>query len=240
MLPSWKYEPLSTLADPIKTELRHLGFLQLVHYYGGVLVPDSFLCQKSLLPWYQSTKQSPCIAERLNRTLTNSDQVFIPSPYFLSAHKNNEIIRAWISEYELQFDNAAHCVASAESALITHPESTSQMVQQGKIAVLDGERIGIKQPNGKPILLEDLLTENYLNLSTNIYGIYIPADEILVRTNWKWFAYMSEEQILSSNTILAKYFMASTVIEIPNNIKNQKVDLKLKLEKLHDDRNTTY
>ena len=40
-----------------------------------------------------------------------------------------------------------------------------------------------------------------------MYGIWIPAANILKRTNYEWFARMSPEQIYQSNFILAKYFV---------------------------------
>jgi hypothetical protein len=40
-----------------------------------------------------------------------------------------------------------------------------------------------------------------------MYGIWIPAANILKRTNYEWFARMSGEQIFQGNFILAKYFV---------------------------------
>lgn len=212
LLPSWDYEPLSTLADPVKTELRHLAFLKIMYYYGGVVVPDSFLCCHSLLAWYQSTKQTPCIGERLNRTLTPSETNFIPSPYFMAAHKNNEVVLEWTQQVEKQLKESPHSVVSAISHQKTHPAIAQQFVEQYQISVFDGAYLGIKDNSGKPILVENLLTENYVDFSPQMVGIYIPADEILARTNWQWFAYMSQEEILSSHMIIAKYIMSAAVV----------------------------
>ena len=209
LLPSWSYEPLSTLADPVKTELRQLAFLKLIDYYGGVIVPDSFLCCHSLLPWYQSTKNKPSVGQKLNRTLTQSEEVYIPSAYFLAAHKNNETIHKWILQSEADFKNCPQRTVSAESQLLVHPNRVKQLLDDDEISILQGKYIGIQQNNGKPILLEHLLSENYLEIYPKSYGIYIPADEILARTQWQWFAYMSHEEILNSNMIIAKYIMST-------------------------------
>lgn len=40
-------------SDPVKSYLRELGMLQLLYFYGGIRVPNSFLCLKSLMPLYQ-------------------------------------------------------------------------------------------------------------------------------------------------------------------------------------------
>ena len=59
----------------------------------------------------------------------------------------------------------------------------------------------------KPIMLEDLMSNQYLSLSPHAYGIYIPSAEILSRTKYAWFANLSKEQVLESNTIIGKYLM---------------------------------
>jgi hypothetical protein len=55
------------------------------------------------------------------------------------------------------------------------------------------------------------MEEDFLNLSTESYGLYIPADDILNRTKFQWFAVMPSEQILKSNMIVSKYLMAAIV-----------------------------
>ena len=71
------------------------------------------------------------------------------------------------------------------------------------IKVLDGSLIGIKK-NGKQILLEDLIEEYPLDI--NGFGIYIPQDELLVRTKYQWFTVLSVDELLNSNMIISKYF----------------------------------
>jgi uncharacterized FAD-dependent dehydrogenase len=51
--------------------------------------------------------------------------------------------------------------------------------------LIGGEYIGIKTNKRKPVLIEDLMEDNYLDLKTDIYGIYIPevkflSEEVLV------------------------------------------------------------
>jgi len=214
LIPSWEYEPLSTLADPVKTELRHLAFLKILYYYGGVFVPDSFLCFRSLLPILKSAVHKPYIGEKRNRTLIKYEDCFIPSPYFMACQKDDSVLKDWIKEYETQFKEHSQQVVSSVSTLITHPQMAQKLAQESRVQVLDGQYLGIKEPTGKPIGLEELLTDNYLNLHPDAYGIYIPADEVLKRTNWQWFAYMSQEEILDSNMIIAKYIMAAAVQSI--------------------------
>lgn len=218
LLPSWNYDNLSTLADPIKTELRNLAFLKLMYYYGGVMVPDSFLCFRSLLPWYQSTQLKPSVGQKLNRTLTQTNDVVIPCSYFIAGHKNNQIINEWILDIENEFLIHSQKTVSSEAQLITHPNRIKTLIDNDDIDMFEGKYIGIQDTNGKPILIEHLLTENYLDICSKTYGIYIPADEILSRTQWQWFAYMSQDEILNSNMIIAKYIMSAAVEKSPTGV----------------------
>ena len=77
--------------------------------------------------------------------------------------------------------------------------------------IIGGELVGVKNDKRKPILIEDLLGDGFILLSNNAYGIYIPQEDILSRTKYQWFAAMTTEQVLETNTILAKYMRASMV-----------------------------
>jgi hypothetical protein len=69
--------------------------------------------------------------------------------------------------------------------------------------------VGVKAADNKPIKLEDLMSNNYLNLYTAAYGIWIPADEILNRRQFEWFARLSEKQVLHSDTIIGNYILVN-------------------------------
>jgi len=47
----------------------------------------------------------------------------------------------------------------------------------------------------------------FLNLCDKVQGLYIPADEILKRTAYQWFARQSAKQALNSNTVIGKYLL---------------------------------
>ena len=77
--------------------------------------------------------------------------------------------------------------------------------------LIKGEFIGIKTAKHKPILIEELMEDNYLDMNPNMYGIYIPEDDILKRTKYQWFAVLNKQQILESNFFIADYMKASMV-----------------------------
>ena len=47
ILPTWDVD-LKSMPENIKTKYRNIALLQVLHKYGGVIMPDSLLCLKSL------------------------------------------------------------------------------------------------------------------------------------------------------------------------------------------------
>jgi hypothetical protein len=92
---------------------------------------------------------------------------------------------------------------------------TSQMlrlvIESGKATLVDGRMVGIKTTKGKRILLDDLMSEDFLDLDPNAYGIVIPADEVLSRSKYQWLAYLSTRELMKTKMVLTKYLKASIV-----------------------------
>jgi hypothetical protein len=212
LIPSWDVD-LKNVAEPMKTHFRELGLLQLVYFYGGMVVPNSFVCLKNLKGLYDECKSKPFVGESINRTLNLGKQkhkmLFVPDLYFMGAVKNDPVILECVEFLKRRnknphFSTETDFVGDSNQWLIEH-------INSGKIHLIGGEQIGIKTQDRKTILLENLMEEDFLNLSTESYGLYIPADDILNRTKFQWFAVMPSEQILKSNMIVSKYLMAAIV-----------------------------
>ena len=84
-------------------------------------------------------------------------------------------------------------------------------VNAGSINLVNGKKIGTKTSKGKQILLEDLMSENFLDLDKDSYGIYVPAEEVLTRPKYQWLAYLSSEEVLKTNPVIIKYLKSSAV-----------------------------
>jgi hypothetical protein len=215
IIPSWDID-LPNVAEPHKSYYRELGMLKLVYYYGGIVVPNSFLCSRSLKPLWKEIEdyKKPVVCEQLNRTVNqmkgnNNQSVFLPSMSFIGAKKNDETIKELI-EYLKNRNLSPHF--SAEPAFTGDTSYWClDAVKHDKMVLVGGEMIGVKSKTGKPILLEELMEENYLDLVKNPYGIYIPADEILKRPKFQWFAVVPSEDVFKTNAIIAKHLKASIV-----------------------------
>lgn len=80
-------------------------------------------------------------------------------------------------------------------------------IQNNKMNLLGGETVGIKTEDNKQILLDDLMEDAYIKFHPNAFGIYIPGNEILNRHKYQWFAALSSEQVLQTNSIISKQLL---------------------------------
>ena len=88
--------------------------------------------------------------------------------------------------------------------------------KQNQLYVVDGKYIGTKMEDDTPILIEHLMSNNYLHLGKEAYGIYIPSNELLQRRKYEWFARLSAKQALTSNTILGNYLLLAGAEQFTN------------------------
>jgi hypothetical protein len=213
LIPSWDID-LMTVAEPMKSHFRQLGMAQLVYFYGGMVVPNSFICTRNLKTLYdENTINHPFTCEAVNTTMNVADQKrrlsFIPDMYFMGAQRNDPIIKELV-EYlknlnrNPHFSNEIDFVGNVSQWLL-------ETINDGKMNLVGGEIIGVKTQDRKTILLDNLMEEEFLKISDNSYGVYIPADEILRRPKFQWFAVLPAEDLLKTNMIVTKYLKASII-----------------------------
>jgi hypothetical protein len=212
LIPGWDIN-IKEVAEPMKEQFRQIGLLELVYYYGGIVVPNSFVCLKNLKQLYDLMgSKVPFFCENVNRHVNVSKNIserpFLPDLTLFGCEKNSEIIKNIIEllKYEVQthFTSENNFIGKMSYML-------ADMAEKGSIAVLGGELIGVKTNNKKPVLVDNLMEESYINFHPMIYGIYIPEDEILKRPKYQWFAVMNGDELLKKNIIISKYIAASIV-----------------------------
>jgi hypothetical protein len=220
LIPSWDIH-LNSVADPMKSHIRAIGLTQLIYYYGGILVPNSFLCTRELLSLYEDAteKGSKAFAveapnRRCNMMSANTDNgrlAFLPSLSFMGAHKNNETMKL-LAEYMKSRISNSHFSSDKEFLGDTEYWCLSH-VDSGNMNMVPGEMVGVKTVKKKKAISIDNWMENeYLDLSPQRYGLWIPADDILQRTKYQWLAVMPVEQFLTENdSILSKQMRAAMI-----------------------------
>ena len=215
LIPSWDID-LESMAEPAKSWIRSIGMAELVYYYGGMVVSNTFLCFESLKETFlfATSNDRPFVCESVNRNVNLAKQgdrrlAFLPSLYFMGANKNDPVVLEMVKTMK-------RCIQkphfSAERDFLGEIEYWCLgKIDEGAMNLLGGEIVGVKTAKKKPILLDNLMEEEYLKLSEHCVGIYVPDQEILGRTKYQWFAVMTTQDILDSNFILSKYMKVAMV-----------------------------
>jgi len=204
LLPDWSID-LSRISDPILSNMRNLALMRLLYKYGGFVVPPSFLCFKDLIGLYQSSTSNGkiLVGENIDRNVTSTTHEYYPDIRFIASIKESPIIEKLIQfmQQDISSDFTAQSVFLGDF---------NRWIQNHRqyVNIVDGKLLGIKMKKyDEPITIEVLFSNHYLDLDNNAYGIYIPAEEILSRRNYEWFARLSCKQVLECNSIICKYIL---------------------------------
>jgi hypothetical protein len=205
LLPKWKID-MNIISNPLKSYMIDLGITKLIYKYGGMRIPPSFICMKNLITLYhEGTKNNnPFFCETVNRNISSTYDDFCPSLDFMGANKNNKVISELINFMEIEISQD---YTDEIKFLGSFDTWCKHYKKKNKINIIDGSFIGTKTSGNKQILIDDLLTNNYIEISKKIYGIYIPENELMKRINYNWFLRMSPKQVLEGNMIISKYIL---------------------------------
>ncbi len=214
LLTNWSIN-MDIIPDPIKSHMRMLGIAKLIHSFGGMNVPISFLCLRDLTEMYvKGTKGDKMfVCENVNNHSTSVKRLFYPDCNFMGAPKENETVADFIQELQRLISN----------------DYTAQMDMLGdlnrwcnnnnhRVNIIGGKEVGTKTLNDVPVLVDMLLSNDYIDFYKNMYGIWIPASQILKRRHYEWFSRMDTRQILESNTIIGKYMLLALAPDSNNGV----------------------
>jgi hypothetical protein len=208
LIPGWNID-LTIVADPILSNIRQLALAKLVYAYGGVNVPISFLCFKDIIGLYEkgTNGDTMFVCENMTSNITSTTDLFCPDARFFGAKKNNRILSEYIEFMQRQI--SADYTAQTEF-LGDFDRWCNKRIQNKRMRLIPGTDVGTKTVDEVPVTVDTLLSEDYIYFYPKMYGIWIPADQILKRRKFEWFARMSPQQIFQGNFILAKYIVLAT------------------------------
>jgi hypothetical protein len=205
LIPNWNIN-MSLLADPMKDYVRQLAMAKLVYTYGGLNVPISFLCFTDLIGLYNKgiNDDSMFVCENYNFNISSTNKLFCPNANFMGAKKENDTVKDFINlmERTISDDYTAQTKFLGEFDGWCNDKTT-----KGKMRLIPGTDVGTRTVDDEPVTVETLLSDDYIHFYGKMYGIWIPADQILKRRHYEWFSRMSPEQIFQSQFILAKYMV---------------------------------
>jgi hypothetical protein len=207
LIPDWNID-MTKLSDPILSNMRALGMMKLLYIYGGLICPLSFLCMKDLISMYsKGTRNNKMfVCEMVDRNSTSVKNDLYPSIQFCGAKRECKTVEDLCHYIQIISSNDF----TAESKFLgQYDRWCMKKIEEGKINYIPGVEIGTKTLNDKVIVLDDLMSNHYLDLYTDTYGIFIPSNELLNRLQFGWFVRMSPRQVLESNTIIGNYLLLS-------------------------------
>jgi len=189
LVPNWKIN-MDALPSPSKEHYRQFGLTSLLYTYGGFTVPASTLCLEDLQGLYKQA-----LEEKDGFAVQTS--VDAPDPLFMGSVRHGDVIRK-LRDFEgslLQKDHTAE--ADFNRTLKAWCGKYAQVVCGGKV--------GVKKKCGNPVDLADLLGNNPIDFHQGVQAVYFPAEEILRRPKYAWFARMSVAQLRNSDLAIVHY-----------------------------------
>ena len=211
LIPGWDVD-VSTLPEPIKSQYRQIALLTLINTYGGIIVPNSFVCVKTLKPLHKQIQNDglPFVCERINRIITmTKNEEFTPDTYFMGCNKNDQSITSLIDMLTTHVKKLHH---SSEPFVTGYINLWCEnQIDNNKMTLVSGNKIGIKDSKNKVIVIDDLMEDKYLDLHSDCLGVYIPCDDMLSRHKFSWFAVLTRNQILKSKLAITYVIQTSMV-----------------------------
>jgi hypothetical protein len=207
LLYGWKVD-MKLLSDPMKQYMRQLGICQLLYKYGGMNLPISFLCMKNIYYiWDRGTTKSQVFTiETVNRDASKEENTFKPNIKFLGAVKGSETMKKLIHyiEYEISRD-----YTDQMKFLGKMNNYLTEEIQKHNVYMFDSGYIGAKTMSGSAVLIDTLMSSDFIELTDTCHGIYIDMYDLLNRTKYEYFPRMSMRQVCEGTSILSKYMLLS-------------------------------
>lgn len=207
LIPNWSIN-MNKISNPISCNMRLLAMMKILYIYGGMFCPLSFICMKDLIELYNNgiSGNKMFVCETINKGVSSSNYDFLPNIYFSGSPKECPILKDFINFIQI---NSSYDMTAETKFLDIYNNWIYDKILQKQINLIDGQLIGTKTIDNKQIILDDLMSNNYLNIYTNTYGIFLCSRELNQRLQYGWFIRMSPKQVLESDTIIGNYLLLS-------------------------------
>ena len=207
ILPGWSIN-LNMIAEPIRGKIRQLALARVLHAFGGMVVPNSFICFQNLIDTYESNTRSNrmFVGELIDIGSTAQQVDFFPSTKFMGCQRDCPMMSEYI-QY-LEYMNSTDYTAES-NFLGAYGRWCFDKTLKGEMNLVTADKLGVRNVRGEPVTIEALIGDGYIKLPNSALGLYIPDDEILKRTKFQWFARLSAQQALESETQIGKYLLIS-------------------------------
>lgn len=207
ILPNWDID-MTRVAEPIRSKIRNLAMARLLKTYGGMTIPPTFLCMKNLIDMYytETCSGKPFVGQLIDNNSTSVNVSYFPNKQIMGCAKNCDVI----SEYISYLENLISDDYTAESEFLGSQDRwITQKATQGKINIVDATLLGAADTDGKPVVLERLMGNTYVDFVPTVLGVLLPGNDILKRTSFQWFARQSVSQALACDNVAGKLLLTT-------------------------------
>ena len=208
ILPGWTTD-MSKLASPVKEKIRELAIAKVLHAYGGVLMPSTFVCFDDFINIYDDgcSNESMFVGEFINRTLSSASHEVYPNTRLMGCKKKCSVMGDYINhlEHNTSTDYTNQSVFKGDNS-----NWCNEQISKNRIKLIKAEALGALDTNNKIVNIDRLMGDDYIDLHSNAIGLYIPQEEILSRTTYQWFARLNAEQVMNSNTYIGKLLLTNS------------------------------
>ena len=211
IIPEWRTR-VEHLPRPLRGHMRELALATVLHLYGGMLIPSSFICFYDLRRLYDAhlERANVMIGELRTTSSFSAEKQFSPSTKIMGCRKFDPIMKEYM-DYMMRLTEHDQTEEMDFTGKSTEWWLTKQAELPSAVSLIPPEELGVKTTTNKAILIEDLLGDTDVPLSPTAAGLYIPEQDILKRSKYQWFARLSPKQVLESNTLIAKYLLVNAV-----------------------------
>jgi hypothetical protein len=209
IIPEWRTR-VEHLPRPLRSHMRELALATVLHLYGGLLIPSSFICFYDLRKLYDAhlERANVMIGELRTTSSLAAEKQYSPSTKIMGCRKFDRVMKEYMDCLMglTERDHTSEMDFTGES---TTWWLKKQAEAPSTVSVIPAEELGVKTTTNKAVYLEDLLGDTDIPLSPTAAGLYIPDQEILKRSKFQWFARLSPKQVLESNTLIGKYMLVN-------------------------------
>jgi hypothetical protein len=207
IIPEWRTR-VEHLPRPLRGHIRDLALATVLHLYGGLLLPSSFICLYDLRSLYDAHMGKANVMMGELRTVSSlaTERQYSPSTKIMGCRKFDSVMKEYM-DYLMDLygrDQTQEADFTGES---TRWWLAKQISVPSSVSLIPPEELGAKTTTNQPVRIEELLGDTDVALSPTAAGLYIPEQEILKRSKYQWFARLSPKQVLESKTLIGKYLL---------------------------------
>jgi hypothetical protein len=195
LLPETKVD-LTKLSGTLLDKYRELCKLQILHMYGGIMVPPSLFLRKNIKEiddpklWFVCETYNDDNVSYSN--LTHSTQL-------MGSNAENVELQKYIQIYAKELTKD----------FVENHNFDMNYFKQNQIPYINGKLIGTRTRYNDKISIEDLMSNKKIILDKNHIGLYIPHEQLIKRRVYNWYCNLSEEEVLKCNVFISYYMLSA-------------------------------